>query len=278
MVAELEVVVSAVTGALAGGGVRPLLAPTEALSEVWKEAIKSRITRTAQRASAKRQDSKWQVTERTAIRALTEAALTDSPVIQEYLAGVIAGATDTNDQSHMLALIGRLTPLQLRLHYQLYSGVTIFTRDEPDDGANWHSMMTRGSEAMNRRFATSLPALKFDNDDDILLRFWNAMEHLQREDLISDYEDYSDPVEDTETSLFFFRITGFGVELFATALGLEDALLSDICLLAPSSLELDPSLTPARVGDASEEAYRRLQLLSDQAGAEADLTDADPPF
>jgi hypothetical protein len=64
------------------------------------------------------------VNERIAFRVLTEAAFTDDDVVSEYMAGVIAG-TDTaeDDGAPVLAQIGRLSALSLRLHYITYREV-----------------------------------------------------------------------------------------------------------------------------------------------------------
>ena len=45
-------------------------------------------------------------------------------------AGVVASANVENDNADMLALVGRLTPLQMRLHYGLYLGAAIISEEK----------------------------------------------------------------------------------------------------------------------------------------------------
>lgn len=261
MEAELEVVVSAVTGALAGGTVRPLLAPAEALSEVWKDVIKQRITQTAHRASRKHSGDKWEATERTTMRALTEAAFTDNPIVQEYLAGVIAGATEGNDNSHILSLISRLTPFQLMLHYKTYFGIVNFFQHEENWTDRWGVKFDNYDvDGTRQRFiSTDVSALR--DDPESHLRFNRAMEHLQRENLIEHFETKYSYGEDG-IWFFTFGITGFGVEVFSAALGLDGASLKDICRDQPVVLEFDPPIRPFLVNDSSDE--RLLELVTNE--------------
>jgi hypothetical protein len=62
------------------------------------------------------------VNERVAYRVLTDAAFSDDLVVAEYLAGVIAGSTESDEGIPVLAEISRLSALQLRLHYVMYRG------------------------------------------------------------------------------------------------------------------------------------------------------------
>jgi hypothetical protein len=122
--AELELVVSAVTGALTGGAVRPLIAPADALAEYWKDKIRERLERVGESVVRKRGGATTLVNERIAYRVLTEAAFTDDSVVAEYLAGVIAGSQPDDDAgAPVLAQIARLSALQLRFHYVIYRGL-----------------------------------------------------------------------------------------------------------------------------------------------------------
>jgi hypothetical protein len=121
MAAELELVVSAVTGALAGGAVKPLIAPADALADYWKKKISARLARVQRQVSDKRRSGDASVNERVAYRVLMEAAFTDDDIISNYLAGVIAGSSPESDAGiPVLAEIGRLSSFQLRIHFVLY--------------------------------------------------------------------------------------------------------------------------------------------------------------
>jgi hypothetical protein len=119
MAAEIEVVAAAVTGALTGGVVKPLLAPADALAEYWKDRIRSRLEKVGNAVERKR-GTRVLVNERTAYRVLTEAAFTEDEVVREYLAGVAATSDFRDDGAPALAQIARLSAFQLRLHYVIY--------------------------------------------------------------------------------------------------------------------------------------------------------------
>jgi hypothetical protein len=121
MAAEIELIVSAVTGAITGGAVKPLLAPADALAEHWKERVRTRLERVSDAASRKQQVESAVVDERIAFRVFMEAAFTDDEVVAEYLAGVVAGtASAQDDGASALSQIGRLSSLALRMHYVAY--------------------------------------------------------------------------------------------------------------------------------------------------------------
>ena len=58
--------------------------------------------------------------ERSLMKVLQEGVLSDDAVLAEYLAGVIAGGNGTDDSVSTVAQIGRLSALQLRMHYVIY--------------------------------------------------------------------------------------------------------------------------------------------------------------
>lgn len=268
MSAEIDVVAAAVVGALTGGSVRPLLAPMDAVAEVWKDRIKARITRTADRASAKKREQEWQSTERIAVRALSEAALTDDPVVQEYLAGVVAGATDTNDNVHLLALISRMTPLHMRLHYLLYWGTACFIRGEDDPLGDWRSMSTRGSNALDAKFVTT-PAAVGLTDTLVLSR---CLDSLERERLLQGVENYTDA---PNAPIFAFQLTHFGVELFSAALGFADLDLGSLLNQHPSVLLFDPPMSDVWV-DRFQHYAAEFMIAEYDAGRQADDAEGSP--
>lgn len=237
MPAELDLIVSGVTGAMAGGAVRPLLAPFDAVSDVWKAAIVRRLTTTGERVARKRGQRTLEISERTGVNALAAAALTEDAVVQEYLAGVVASASLENDNAHLLALIGRLTPLQMRLHYGLYLGAATHIRAEvaaiEDAERRW--------EAANdyddvREMVTLItdPGLPRGGDWD---RAERALDNLRREGLIYSSATYWDS---TEQGIVSFKLTSFGIDLFAAALGVEIIAFGDLCECELDVLQLDP--------------------------------------
>jgi len=216
-----------------------LFANEDALLESSSYESRERIIRTAERAARKNSLENWKVSERVAIKALAEAALTDDIVIQEYLAGVIAGATLDSDNAHLLSLVGRLTPHQLRLHYQIYLATVCLVRDESDPPGNWRSVSTRASIAFESDFIFEIPSMTVETDDveDDWLRCYKALKQLEREDLIQINEERQ-YFEET----IAFRITPLGVELLAASAGLIETDLDDLCLVHPKSLLFSPPL------------------------------------
>ncbi len=116
----VKLIVAGMTGALAGGTVKPASAPFEGAANVFRERIEARLRTVIEKTERKKGAPIDAVDDRVAVKVLTEAAFTDNAFVHEYLAGVLAGATPDNDGVHLLALVGRLTPPQLRLHFILY--------------------------------------------------------------------------------------------------------------------------------------------------------------
>jgi hypothetical protein len=237
VVAELDLIVSGGTGAMTGGVIRPLLAPFDAVSDVWRDAIVRRLTTTGGRVARKRGQRTLEVTERTAVNALAAAALTDDAVVQEYLAGVVASASVENDNAHMLALIGRLTPIQMRLHYGLYLGAAMHIRREIAALEDAHERWEEANDYDDTREMVTLitdPGLPRGNEWD---RVERALDNLRREGLVNSRATYWDS---TEQGIVSFKVTPFGVDLFAAALGVEIIAFGDLCECELDVLQLDP--------------------------------------
>jgi hypothetical protein len=129
MAAEIELIAAAVTGAVTGGVVKPILAPADALAEYWKERVHARLDRVS-KAATRKHGASVVVNERIAFRVLMEAAFTDDDVVAEYLAGVISGTGAAHDDAApILAQIGRLSAISLRLHYVAYRELWRLARD-----------------------------------------------------------------------------------------------------------------------------------------------------
>jgi hypothetical protein len=272
--AELDLIVSGVTGAMTGGVVRPLLAPFDAISDVWRAAIVQRLTTTGERIARKRGLRTLEISERTAVNALAASALTDDAVVQEYLAGVVASASLENDNAHLLALIGRLTPLQMRLHYGLYLGAAMHIRREiaaiEDAGARWEEANDYDA---TREMVTLItdPGLPRGREWD---RAERALDNLRREGLLNSRATYWDS---TEQGVVSFKLTSFGIDLFAAALGVEIIAFGDLCECELEVLQLDPEIpameteSMARFSDVygnadQDNAWTRMIDALDNAG------------
>jgi hypothetical protein len=196
--------------------------------------------------------SDLEVTERTAIPALQQAALTDEEIVQEYLAGVVAAASLEEDNAHLLALVSRLTPLQLRLHYELYLGaITCIRSIVLDEG--WEgrkdlrpSLLYREIEyvSVSQDFVARL------SDDetyqaDMGLRIMPALQHLQREQVLSLARGGKFYIEGEEF-MVPFTMTSYGMTLFASALGFGSGSLSvaDLIAAKETRLQLEPPIPP----------------------------------
>ncbi len=230
---------------MAGGMVRPILAPVDAVAEVWRERIKDRIVRTGQRVERKRElsDREQQpVSERTAVNALAAAALTDDEVVQEYLAGVIAAASPSDDNAHLLALIGRLSPIQLRLHYDLYRSMFGCVRHYVER-ADSHPDSTLESR-WNVRYVVNDCRFIAQLDDHIYqssTSLHQSVRQLRREELLDVTSELGSRVT--------YKTTRFGLYFFTAAIGLPDMPSPDLNLVVGESetLELDPPVLTSPV-------------------------------
>jgi hypothetical protein len=202
-------------------------------------AFSQRIGQTVEMVHRKRHGATLGINQRTGVRALVDAALTDDVVIHEYLAGVIAAATDEDDNAHLLSLVSRLSPYQLRWHYLIYLATVSLVRDEADPPGNWRGVGTRAHIAFESDFIFEIPSATVETDDveDEWLRCYKTLKQLEREDLIRIDEEHQ-YFEET----IAFRITRLGVGLLAASAGLSETDLDDLCLAHPKSLLFSPPL------------------------------------
>jgi hypothetical protein len=177
---------------------------------------------------------------RTAVRALSEAALTEDPLLRRYLAGIVMSATEENDNAHWLALVSRLTPAHIVWHYRLYQSVVSFVRDEPDDPGNWRGTMSRAIDAVDTSFVVAL--IQETEDPPHLMSGYTIFEHLLHEDLAR--IDMSHPSFEFEAH---FSMTTRGIAFFAAAVGFTSGELDDLCLAHPNDLILSSSFPPLPV-------------------------------
>jgi hypothetical protein len=125
MSAELiDLVIAAMGGGIGSSLIKPALAPVEALSEHWRDKVRARLQSTGARTKRKLGETPGihEIGDRTLVKALEEASLTDDAVVQEYLAGVIASCRAVEDDSGtaVVGQIERLSSLEIKLHYLIY--------------------------------------------------------------------------------------------------------------------------------------------------------------
>ena len=197
-----------------------------------------RIDTTLEMLRRKRRGATSEINLRTGVQALVDAALTDDVVIHEYLAGITATASDMCDNAHLLSLVRRLSPYQLRWHYMIYLATVSLVRDEPDAPGDWRGVWTRAHIAFESDFIFEVPGSSHGPlEVGGLLSCYEALEQLEREGLIR----MDDSLQYFE-GMIAFRITLLGAELLATATGLGEADLEHLCLTHPESLILDSSI------------------------------------
>ena len=235
MTVEIRSAIASATTVLTGG-----VSGAPSVSHIPAEiAYDQRIGQTVEMVRRKRHGATVGVNQRTGVRALVEAALTDDVVIREYLAGVIAAATDECDNAHLLSLVSRLSPDQLKWHYLIYLATVSFVRDEPDPPGDWRGVGTRAHIAFKSDFIFEIPGATVETDDveDEWLKCHRALKQLEREDLIR-IDEERQYFEET----IAFRITPLGVELLAASAGLSETDLENLCLVHPKSLLFSPPL------------------------------------
>jgi hypothetical protein len=164
--------------AIARYGIDPLASRSE-----------SRIRRVLTKALAKAGNRTPGWDERTVIKALSEVATTDDVVVCDYLAGVIASSDGTDSGVSAVAQIGRLTSLQLRLHYVIYRQVW---RSE-SESASLSDLRSHQAVAADLDLFLALDpllaALDIGGGDAGVRHVLSALHVLAREDLIRGHSD-----------------------------------------------------------------------------------------
>lgn len=122
--------------------------------------------------------------ERTVIKSLQEIASSDSEILSDYLAGVIAGSGKEDHGVSTVAQIGRLSSLHLRLHYVIYRALWQVEKPAPT-GCDLRS---HSEVASNLELFLSLEdlhlALPIDANGEGVRSMLMALHVLAREDLI----------------------------------------------------------------------------------------------
>lgn len=121
MAAELDLVANTVVAYYAG----------EHLIRPITEAASLRVRHVIDVAKSKLGDRMPTLAERMVWKVAEEAAITDSPIVADYLGGVLASSTEEDDGAAIVAQIGRLSSLDLRIHWVVYRELGLQLR-EPD--------------------------------------------------------------------------------------------------------------------------------------------------
>jgi len=196
---------------------------------------------------------------------LAEGLSTDTDVVQEYLAGVLAGSSDEDDTgTSIVGQIGRLSSLQLRLHYVIYRAVHNVDRTSSD------VFDLRDPGTLARQRGLFIPAgevsesLEFDTlEPDAASRISSALDALARERLIATAMSMTASINMDGTPGYGFdspmnlarrvgrrppgpglavRPSGPGIELFLWGCGSRDKDISAIRKLTRAMMTTDPPI------------------------------------
>jgi len=216
-------------------------------------------------------------------QVLDDAGWADNPTVTEYLAGVLAasiGQLDDDRGVSAIAIIRRVSAMQLRAHYVIYSELV---RVAPQQlSLNLDDSTDRAALALyvdRTEFVSALGSgASRPDDQDELLRY--VATGLLREDLI---DAYTAPGQvPTEKELLGFRPSALGVEIFLWGCG--SPTVDQRQLLSPG-LELVPFEDVPHLGSSRMDlfeyqrvyAFRHLQRGEVEAAAQRLTAMADLP-
>lgn len=212
MVDPLSVIAGAVLGGVSGEALKYAAAPLEARRMHRLETIKARLERAQVAADHQNRGRTTQPSDRVAFKALTEAALTDDELVADYLGGVVAASGPDDDAGvPAVALIGRLSALQLRFHYVIYRAARdLVTRD---GSVNLYQASSAPWLRVSRMsLATAL------EDINVGLVVSSTLYSLAREGLIGSQWSYGGLAESLD-SVAQIRVSAPGAELFLAGHG-----------------------------------------------------------
>src|SRR5262245_50001291 len=111
----ISLAAGAVIATLGGEVVKTAAVPLEAWRQDRTEKIRARLERAREAAEHAAAGRPLMPSDRTAFKALSEAAFSDNELLSDYLGGVMAASgPDDDDGVPIAALLGRLSALQLR--------------------------------------------------------------------------------------------------------------------------------------------------------------------
>jgi hypothetical protein len=264
------IVVSAVTS----GATRIVAAPFEGVAEAVKVRIKARLDETLDKAKAKAGDRDLAYSDQIAAKALNEAAWNDDELTADYLGGVLAASTPTDDSgAAIIAQISRLSAVQLRLHYVIYRELR---RLDPQPRPNLYQSTEADKAAIRIPIVDLGPALQEGG----LNALPGAVAALVREGLVgatwSSGKEAGAPDDNPLGLTLQTRPTGVGAELFLWGHGVRPANANrifepDLPLPLLTNIEPTPCATLLSVpildalASAIPEAHRAATDTSDEA-------------
>lgn len=205
----VDLVTTAIVAAVVQGVGKVASSPLDALGEHLRDRMKARLDRTRKAAEAKTGGEPLDVGDRIAFKALGEAALTDDELMADYLGGVLAASGPEDDAgAAVIALIARLSSLQLRLHYLIYREVR---RLWPDPTLNLYES-PKAKSAGVRILTSDLPAALGNQQAPAI---GSSIAVLAKEGLISEEWHFSAETSGEPTTHSVRAMpTGLGAEFF----------------------------------------------------------------
>jgi hypothetical protein len=203
----VDLVTMIIVSAVTQGATRVVSAPLDAAAEALKERVKARLDRTSRFAQAKAGTRRLEISDRIAFKAFGEAAFNDDELIADYLGGVLAGSgVDDDSAAAVIAQIGRLSALQLRVHYVVYRELRrLWSGDWP----NLYNSAETGKAAIQLTPGELSHAAGADSGEGI----GSALAVLETEGLISIPWHFAGSTAEDPTGATITP-TGLGAELF----------------------------------------------------------------
>lgn len=227
------------------GAQQILSAPGEAVAEHLKARIRARLDRTLVKTKEKTGGSPHSVSDRVAAKVLNEAAFTDDDLTLEYLAGVMAASDPEDDTgAAVVAQIGRLSALQLRLHYVIYRELRrLWPPDKPMN-------LYMEQEAKNAGVRLTVDDLLGVIGPEGLGLLGSTVPALVREGLLNGQFEFSPEGDDPPKITLRVRPSGVGAGLFLWGHGVHaiaHALFDPSIVIEPPDVPATPGaslLTP----------------------------------
>lgn len=198
---ELDIITAVVVSHLTSGVGDLVAAPLKGVAQDLQERVRSSMARIGDNAREKAGDRPLEASDRVLYKVLTEGAFSDDEIIVDYLGGILAASTADDAGAAVVAQIGRLSSLHLRVHYVIYREVR---RLWPEDELNLYEA-TQARRA-TIAFTTELLDAVGTTDHDAL---GSAIAVLHREELV-----YGLTLRHGEDDYVTTSPTGLGAELF----------------------------------------------------------------
>lgn len=215
---EIEAIRLMVMSYLGYGVLKVGKAPIDATYEVVKERSKRRLEWVIDNATRKKGGTAFKVSDRVAFKAMTEAAFTDDSITADYLGGVLAASGPADDSgAPVVALIGRLSADQLRLHYLVYRELARLW--PPNASLNLYQEVEANKAGLRLPVEDLIAAL----GETGLKRLAGSVKVLIREGLLGEnHKSGIETVDGTTTWNLRVRPSALGAELFMWGRGAAD--------------------------------------------------------